>query len=164
MYKSFIVALCATVAFAEDRYLDHELSTKEEGLILWRPFYQQYVDSLFSSTDEPVANYDSERHICWFQWRVEQPFAGIDDRYSLAVTHNCPESLIRDIVFDLSYDDAQGAHIVRDYDTAAVTDTGVKGIVVRAKTAAGDGDHQDFGVLLPKDGEPVWTYTYYVRV
>lgn len=147
--------------------VDSKDSTKEVGLLLWKPFYQKYVDSQFSSLATAPANFRQSDHLCYFRWVVEKPFPTLDDRTSLSVTHNCPAEFIHSIDFDLDVEDVSGAFIVHDYDTAhhTQTDTGIHGIRLFAKTEAGEGDNQDFGFWHPKtEGDlPTWTYTYRIR-
>ena len=144
----------------KDPTLIDELSTKEIGIIKWQYFFDKAVAA--TEAENPVF-FSSYKHLCWFQWRLEQPFAGVDERYSIAVTHNCPEAVISHIEFDLSFDDTGDAHVVVDQDTpdGDVNSDSITNIVVKAKTEAGDGDDQDFGIWHPADGgEPGFRYAY----
>ena len=95
---------------------------------------------------------------------MEQPFEA-DDRYSIAVTHNCPWDIISSISFSLTWDPVEkGSVVVKNYDTNS-TDAelvkGINGVVVYAKTDADWGIDQDFGIWYPKDdGVPGWSYSY----
>jgi len=169
MFKTFAAAVCAPLALAYPHIspVDTRDSTKEVGLLMWKPFYQKYIDSLYSSDANAPAQFNQDKHFCYFRWVVEKPFEALDQRYSIAVTHNCPAELIHSITFDLDVEDVNGADIVHDYDTShhTETDTGIHGIVLYAKTEAGEGDNQDFGFWHPRvDGTiPSWTYTYRFR-
>ena len=100
---------------------------------------------MFTSLDDAPAQYDTNRHICWFQWRVEKPFEGIDDRVSIAVTHNCPEEFIESIEFNLQPVLGSGYTILDDDTDRSDIPAALSSIVVKAKTAAGEGNDSDFG-------------------
>ena len=115
MIKTNLALTAATVVKGLRLAVDPDASTKTVGRIQWQPFYDRYIDGLYASTVNTPSGFDDERHICYWQWTVEQPFLGLDSRYSIAVVHNCPIDIICSIAFDLQVSKpTQGVEIVDD--------------------------------------------------
>ena len=176
MYKSLISAIAIAQASAlsittsQEHHpaVDASVSTKELGIIGWQYFYDAYVDSLFSSAADTPEAYVEGKHICWFEFRVEQPFSGVDERYSIAVTHNCPDALIESIEFDITFESDEGHFIIDDHKELTRGDslsaTGLLCGALGAKTAAGSADAGDCGVWHPAGALGEWGYSYRINL
>jgi len=83
-------------------------SDKLNGLVSYQKFLDYRVNSLqtaFVAGEEGAdfelypANglYNTSTHVCAYRFRWEQPFALYTERYLIAVTHDCPDSLVPSI-------------------------------------------------------------------
>jgi hypothetical protein len=134
-------------------------------IIGWQYFFDAYVEHLL--TDVVL---DSDKHLCAFQWRLEQPFPSVDDRFALTVVQNCPTEIVEKINFTLIFPDHTDKVLLVDNHTAhsEVQDGTTINFDLYAKTSYDAQDDTvrdtDFGVWLANtDNTFQWTYLYIVH-
>ena len=71
MIRASLATFCASVAVAFDGDqspvgIDIDSSTHELGIVAWQPFYQLYINSLFSSVANAPENFNQDVHLCWW--------------------------------------------------------------------------------------------------
>lgn len=144
--------------------IDEEASTKLEVILGWQYFFDLYVERLVTDVE-----LDSDRHICAFQWRLEQPFKTVDERFALTVVQNCPTDIIEKINFVLTFPDHTDKVLLVDNHSALsdILDNTSIDFDVFAKTQSDTQDDTvadtDFGVWLENtDTTFSWTYLYTV--
>ena len=110
MKTFFTIAALAAAAQAYSAHtgkdeIDQTNSTKTHGLVLWENFFDEYFKT-FTPTDLTSADgYNVNLHACYFHFEVGQwASTHANDRYHLAVTQNCKDTLITKFVMTLTFD------------------------------------------------------------
>ena len=72
--------------------VDDAASSKMTGIIGWQWFFDKYVDAgeLADGTTGSPAGFVEDKHVCYFQWKVEQ-WTSLSTRWALTVLQNCPD-------------------------------------------------------------------------
>ena len=147
--------------------IDAAASTKMVGIVGWQWFFDQYVESQAIGEALPT-NWVAGKHVCYFQWSVEQ-WTDSSSRWALTVVQNCPVELIKSVTFQVTLTSPQDGAVIVDDDTPeADLEYDAEGKLVKINNIVLENelstDRHDFGVWLSNEyaeaSDVGFTYEY----